>query len=947
MGHRQKSALLASLLFLLSLPLLCAQKQTDAGRTIRIGFLEFPGFAEKDRSGQYSGVDIEYAYKIAQYANLKIEPVLLQADSGYFKALDSGRVDMLSDVALTEERTRKYLYTDHSCGSSSLSVSVRRNDDRFEYNNTEQLKKARFGAISSRVSSACSKFKIWAGQHGFAPDIREFSDESSLRWALDENRIDAVIFGASKVEGLRAVLLFSPTPYYFIFQKKDMDLKNSVDDAMARILNTDSLYQAKLLQKYSPPAALELEALTAEERNYIHLHPEIRVAVMGQDAPYFIPNRGGRAQGIIPDYFAEISSLTGMQCSYLAFNTEEEAVGAVKNGRADLLGIFGGGQIAAYNQGLRLSDIYASIDTVLLTRAGTASSNIASLAIITEYDGLLKAEESSPQIKFIPFPRCSDCYRALEKGRVDGIVCGLPYATWLMNQTNPSAYSISAFSAPSVNLCCATAYDNALLCSIISKAIHASSHNFSEITTNNTLQGNGIQSFFSRIPIPWLSAFALAMLLLVFGLVWALVALSRRQREKTAIMAAKAETERQTIRLEAIEKSAKEKNQFFSNISHDMRTPLNAIIGFSSLMQEDEIPPKDRAYVSKIETSGRLLLDLINDTLTVSKVSSGKLELHPEPVSTEEILTSVLVPLRAAAEKKGVALSADSSGLRQKAILADRLNLEKILLNLLSNAVKYTPAGGHVRFTISTGEQTAGKAVETLAVIEDDGIGMSKEFQQHLYEPFTQEKRAGSDSSGTGLGLSIVKQLVDLMGGTISLWSEEGRGTRFTLRLYFKDSALPSLPKGAAGPGKTDTVPLAGRRILLCEDNALNIELADALLQNLGMAVDKAENGVLCLELFQKSAIGGYDAILMDIRMPLMDGYEAARRIRSLSRPDARIIPIIAMTADAFEDDIQKCFAAGMDGHIAKPVSPPELSAVLSKALNRRSGGGWASGSAP
>ncbi len=937
MKYHKKSCLLALCLFLVLAASASAQKSGLSRKTIRIGFLEFPTFAQTDSNGGFSGVDIEYAYKIAQYANLKVEPVLLKADKDYFTALDSGQVDMLCDVGWTEERSRKYLFSDHGCGTSSLSVSVRKNDDRFEYNNTEQLKTARFGAISATVSSVSAKFRSWAAVHGFSPAIREYPGEAEMIAGLDSGEIDAAVFGASAIAGLRPILLFSPTPYYFIFQKGDISLKNSIDDAMAKILNSDPLYQDKLVQKYSVAMDYEMEALTHEERAFVREHPELKVAVIDDDRPFYSAGRGESPKGIIPDYYAELSALTGMQCSYIGFKTHEEAIEAVKNGTADILGYFNEGQIRAYREGLCLSDIYASLDTVLITRAGLGIQDIKRIAISMDRTATGDIQISGTAAEFTVYPDRPSCFAALQGNKADAMICGLPYAAWLLNQSNPAAYTISAFSAAPLNLCAATAYDNPILCSILSKAIKVSKHNFNEIVTSNTLPENGIRTFLSRIPVLWLSVSALCLLLLALGLIWALHTLSRRQKERTAILAAKAETERQTIRLEAIEKSAKEKNQFFSTISHDMRTPLNAIIGFSSLMQEDDIPQKDRDYVAKIESSGRLLLDLINDTLTLSKANSGKLELHLEPVSIPEIFESVVTPVREAAARKGIEFCADCSDLRQQFVLTDRLNLEKVLLNLLTNAVKYTPSGGHVQFSLATQRQDSGDDPTTVIAITDDGIGMSEEFQQHLYEPFMQEKQTGSDSSGTGLGLSIVKRLVELMGGTITLQSKKGKGTSFTVCLQFKDafSSGQSINPHGKEPRELSGI-LNGKKLLLCEDNALNIEIAMAMLKNMGAEVDSAESGEAGLAAFEKSRIGSYAAILMDIRMPRMDGYEATRRIRALSRPDARTVPIIAMTADAFEDDRSRCIAAGMDGHIAKPVSSVEIGRTLAGIFSKR-----------
>lgn len=378
------------------------------------------------------------------------------------------------------------------------------------------------------------------------------------------------------------------------------------------------------------------------------------------------------------------------------------------------------------------------------------------------------------------------------------------------------------------------------------------------------------------------------------------------------------------------------KDRFFSNISHDMRTPLNAVLGFTALAQAPEITEAEKNdYLKKIESSGRLLLALVNDTLTLSKVSNGKIQLHPEPYSTEELGNDFLPTAMELAEQKNIQIQVDASGCRRRTILIDRLNGEKIFLNLLTNAIKYTPAGGHVWLSVRD-EPADAKDPDLVFTIRDDGIGMDKDFLKHVYEPFVQENRPGYESGGTGLGFAIVKQLVELMGGTIRIESEKDVGTEITVRLHFPEvEAVAPLKKEKPEPQPDDEV-LSGRRVLLCEDNALNREIAVALLKSKGMEVRTAENGKAGLEAFQDSAAYEWDAVLMDLRMPVMGGLEATERIRALDREDARSVPIIAMTADAFAEDVQKCVDAGMDGHLAKPVIPEKMFKLLAETIAGR-----------
>jgi signal transduction histidine kinase/CheY-like chemotaxis protein len=374
------------------------------------------------------------------------------------------------------------------------------------------------------------------------------------------------------------------------------------------------------------------------------------------------------------------------------------------------------------------------------------------------------------------------------------------------------------------------------------------------------------------------------------------------------------------------------KDSFFSDISHDMRTPLNAVIGFSSMAQKKGLSAADKdAYLAKIQTSGMLLLDLINDTLTLSKMNSGKMELHKEPVTTDLLEKSILDPVRIMAERSGVTLVWDNSGCRHRTVLADRLSVEKIFLNIINNAIKFTPAGGHIWVTLK--EDPAGaKDADIITTVKDEGIGMSSEFLPHIFEPFSQERRGGYERSGTGLGLSIAKHLVDLMGGTISVKSEAGHGSEFTVRINYKD-APAAQPKNDKTEEKEEAFDFTGKKVLLCEDNGLNREIAVELLREKGIETVAAENGQEGVDLFAASKLYEYAAVLMDIRMPVMDGYEATKEIRALPRADAGAVPIIAMTANAYAEDVQKCLDCGMNAHVAKPIDIRTLFAALRKFM--------------
>ena len=383
------------------------------------------------------------------------------------------------------------------------------------------------------------------------------------------------------------------------------------------------------------------------------------------------------------------------------------------------------------------------------------------------------------------------------------------------------------------------------------------------------------------------------------------------------------------------------KSDFLSRMSHDIRTPLNGIIGMTYLTQKLDLPEEVRNNLDKIGTSSRFLLSLVNDILDMSKMESQKIELHPEPYPFEDFQIYLDAVIRPLCEEKQQTFLFDACPLEGYTPLVDITRLNRIYFNLLSNAVKYTPEGGCISLKIRESFQKDDCICFTISV-SDNGIGMSREFQNHLFEPFVQENRDdNSEMRGSGLGLAIVKKTVEAMDGIISVESEKGRGTTFTVSIVsrcVKRSVLKEKKAEIIRSFAEASELLSGRHVLLCEDHPLNQEIAKELLEDKGMLVQIAEDGQKGVEAFAESPLCYFDCILMDLRMPVMDGLAAARKIRAMARTDAKSVPILAMTADAFSEDIQKCLDAGMNGHIAKPIDPDQLFTSLTNVFTEQTG---------
>ena len=389
-------------------------------------------------------------------------------------------------------------------------------------------------------------------------------------------------------------------------------------------------------------------------------------------------------------------------------------------------------------------------------------------------------------------------------------------------------------------------------------------------------------------------------------------------------------------RIEA-ESASKSKTEFLFNMSHDIRTPMNAILGYTDIgLRHCGNPEQAKASFNKIKVAGGHLLNLINDILEMSRIEAGKLELLNEPVDIRRAIDNVVQINAPMATEKSLSFTTDIGEIQNPYVYADELHINEIVINLLSNAVKYTPEGGKVRYSVCQ----LGAAEDGIAVyrfqVEDNGIGMSDKFQSSLFEAFAREENAGiSGIEGTGLGLSIVKRIVDMAGGTIKVKSAAGKGSTFTVELPFQIMTDAEVAVFKENLEKCSEIPseekFKGKRVLLVEDNEMNREIASELLTEAGLAVEEAEDGEIAVEKVKEKGGSYYDFILMDIQMPVMNGFEAARAIRSL--PGEGRIPIIALSANAFEEDRKASFEAGMDEHVAKPIDVKKLFAALSKFI--------------
>lgn len=439
---------------------------------------------------------------------------------------------------------------------------------------------------------------------------------------------------------------------------------------------------------------------------------------------------------------------------------------------------------------------------------------------------------------------------------------------------------------------------------------------------------NVIDQAINSLQTQWANTEVLSCIAIVLAMIWLFFCYFRVIRQQMRSL---------DDMMQAAERANRAKSEFLSNMSHDIRTPMNGIVGMTAVaMAHIDNTEQVQNCLTKISISSKHLLGLINDILDMSKIESGKMNLVREPVSLKEILETIADIVQPQADAKKQSFQIQTENISVEQVYSDSMRLNQVLLNLLGNAVKFTPSGGSVWLKLSQEASRNGDAFVQINVqVKDNGIGMTREFQSRIFESFMREDNARvQKTEGSGLGMAITKYIVDAMGGTIEVESEVGQGTTFHVTLDLEKVEEKSGGEGSQTVSEQEEEKdISGRRILLAEDNDLNWEIMQELLGDAQICLERAPDGQACLEKFRGSQEGYYDAILMDIRMPRMNGFESARAIRGLERPDAGVIPIIAMSADAFEEDIQKCLDSGMNAHIAKPVNVDEVMRTLRRFL--------------
>ena len=918
-------------LTLCTLLLAAAASPLAEARTLRVGYYMFDGYQMEDSQHIRSGYGYDFLQELARYGGWDYEYV--GYNLGWAKLqemLDHGEIDILTSARRTPARESQYLFSTEM-GTSAGILTVKSGSTRLTMGDYTSYNGIRVGMI--RDSSINENFQRFAADKGFNYTPVYFLNADEMNTALqNEDGIDAVCTtNLRRTKNEWIIDQFDADYFYVMLRRDNAALQQEINDAVAQMDFYTPGWRTTFRNKYYKPDVGSQISLTAEEKEFIawlkSSDQTFTVITEPDNAPYsYFEN--GAAMGIIPDIFAEISRRTGIEFHMLAPADRTAYNKALQNGEADIRldACFNYDQ--AEKTGFQLTIPYLTTPISQLRRKGDDSTP-QRIALLLDSDNIIASYRDlfHPGIEKQWYPSIQSCVEVLLNGSAD-VVYLYPYtAEKYLETENGSRLSATLLPHHTVSLAIAVSrrLDNRML-TILNKAVASVNESYTNqvILSHVTTKSPDISftGFFAQHPYA-----KTGLIILIITLLSTILISLNRQRSLRPIQ------EKNLQLHEAMQlatEANKAKSTFLSSMSHDMRTPLNGIIGFTNFAITETDFEKKQLYLKKVQQASHILLDLIDNTLEVSRIESGKFQLEPENIVLHELTDSILAVIQADAERKNITFGAAIDCPDHTCLFADRIKLQELFLNLLSNAVKYTPAGGSVKLTVrQLLPPKDGKNLEI--IIADTGIGMSREFIPHMYEAFAQERNELlQHTTGSGLGLAIVRRIVDLMQGTISLQSEPGKGSTFTVLLPVE--ICHTLPRDINAPACTKE-DFSGQKVLLCEDNELNTEIACTLLERRGLRVVTAENGQQGAAIFAASAPNEFAVILMDIHMPVMDGYAATAAIRQSPHPSAQSIPIIAMTADAYDEDIKKCLAAGMNGHLAKPIDPSRLFQTLAKYI--------------
>ena len=909
--QRHICILLCFILYITVLPLPVSAEEAKS-KTVRVGWYEGT-YNTTGADGQRRGYSYEYQQAVAAHTGWKYEYVE-GSWAELMSMLKNGQIDLLGGISYTEERSTSMLFSELPMGEDKYYLYVDTSNTDISISDLTTLNGKRIGMLPNALPA--EMFHEWEKSHGVNTQQVDITGVDDVRQKLKNHEIDGFVLNESpqwERDDISPAILIGSSYNYFAVSKKRPDLKEELDQVMQKIERENPFYTDDLYKRYL--SANSLETLTDEEQNWLEQHGAVRIGYLKNDVGIsLVDTESEKPVGIIGVFLGLVSGYRGkkaIEFQLTGFESQEKELQALKDNRIDMIFHMNQNPYEAEQNDIVLSNTVFEINVAVLTGVKKFDENKENTVAVSRNNLLGKwyISFNYPFWKIKEYDSSAEVEKAVHSGEADCFVVKAGQSL----KTLEDSKMRSIFLTKSGASCFAVTRENTTLMNILNKTIQtlpdsrlSSLFSVYENTPGKVTLAEYIKDNLRAVSIGFVSVALIIILIIGYLMIKA---------RKAQIQA---------------EKANAAKSDFLFNMSHDIRTPMNALLGYSELMKRELTDPKLLDYQEKMEQSGNLLLSIINNVLDMARIESGKVELDEDYVKIRDIYQGIYKIFQAEAEKKCIHLKMEYD-VKHEHVICDETKNKEIFLNLISNAVKYTASGGRVTIRITELDCDRKDYVRIRTQVIDTGIGMSKEFQEHIFEPFAQEfNSARSSFGGTGLGMPIAKSLVETMGGNIEFESEKNVGTTFRLKIPFKIDDCVHIEEPTE---EEHNVSIEGVRVLVAEDNDLNMEITEFVLSSVGAVVIKASNGQEAIEIFEKSEVGEIDIILMDVMMPGVDGLAATRIIRSMSREDAKTIPIIAMTANAFSEDRLRAVEAGMNEHLAKPLESTVIIKTIAKYL--------------
>ena len=934
---RKSVCALLSLLLLLSVVLpVKAAAETAPVKVVRVGSFE-DTFNYCNEKGARKGYGYELLETLSGYTGWQFEYVTCDW-SDCFEKLENGEIDIMGGISYTEDRAEEMLFSDEPMGEEKYYLYADLSRADISASDFKILDGKKIGVVMGTEPEVM--LTEWEEKHGIKTQHVNISNNEDVKQKLANHEIDCFVSLEESYWaelGISTITRVGKSSIYYVLNKDRPDLKEELDNAMHALDEEAPFYTADLCKKYF---SLDYKPiLTGEEKAWLKEHGAIRMGFLTSDRGVSTYDPAtGEITGTITDYIQFAADCLGnqeLEFQLVGYDDKEAELNALKSGEIDMIFHFDQSPNLAEEYRLARTNTTWTANMMVVTNKQLFIENqVNRVAVprnkisLTRYIAFYY-----PQWEIVDCDTQEDAIKLVKDGQADCFVTGV--SSEAKYSKNHGFYSVPLPNP--ANSCFAVKSGNRSLLSILNKTIKAMPANM--LTSSLAMHKSSAR----KVTLSDFIKDNFFMVLLVSSIAVAAVLLTilklLRKAYKAEAAARKAANDTQElnaklqIAVENAESANRAKSTFLFNMSHDIRTPMNAIIGYADLAsRHSDDPAKLKNYMENIQVCGQNLLMLLNNVLDLARIENDKTEMEYSVSDVEKDFRNCVAMFRNQADSKGQTLTV-TAHLLHPYVYVDIPHLTEVCTNLVSNAVKYTGAGGTIRCDVTQKSGEKEGWCDTVITVADNGIGMSQEFQKHIFEPFERERTSTvSKVEGSGIGMGIVKKLVGLMGGTVAVESKIGVGSKFTVTIPCRiASEDETQAKRETNP--SDQKCLCGTRILLTEDNDLNAEIATELLQEEGCTVDRAKDGVECVDMLEKAANGTYQLILMDIQMPVMNGYDAAKKIRRMEDPQKANIPIIAMTANAFSEDKQAALDAGMNDHIAKPINMNVLVPTLRKYL--------------